>query len=272
MSHVTYKSTWRTYWRHIATCTTLHTHVSRIKELYHIWMSHVTYKSTWTTYWRHIATCTVAPTLPMDLHWQMGDSYATWLVYKWHDSFIRDMTSVPWRIYIREYALQLILSLPLRRWICIDKWVINMQRDSFISDMTHSHEIWRIHVPWRIYIRECALRIILSLPLRWWIDIDKRVNHMRSDSFISDMTYAYETWRDHTWHDVFIYENAHCELYCRSYSADSSALSDEWFLWVVTDLHWQMRDLYETWLIYKWHDSCIRNVTYSRVPWRIHMR
>ena len=113
----------------------------------------------------HTVTYTVAPTLLMDLHYQMSASCETWLIHKWHDSRIRHMTC--------------------------------------------------LHVPWRIHMRSCTLQHILSLPLRWWICIDKWVFHMRRDSSISDMTDAYETWCLHTWHDASMYDNAHCDVYYR---------------------------------------------------------
>ena len=70
----------------------------------------------------------------------------------------------------------------------------------------------------------------------WRICIDKWGIYMRRDSFISDMTHAYETSRIRACHDVFICDNAYSNLYCRSHSADGSALSNECFMWDVTHL------------------------------------
>jgi len=135
--------------------------------------------------------------------WDMSLSYKKWLIQKWHDSFMRDMTHWCVTRLIHMWHDSFMWDTTQS----YETWLNQIWQDSLICDMTHWYVAWLIHKWYDSFI--CGMtapRETWLIHLRMW-DMTHSFAHVRHDSFIC----ARETWLIHVrmWDMTHSYATSH---------------------------------------------------------------
>jgi len=205
--------------------------------------------------------------------WDMTPSYVTWPLHMWHDPFICDMTPayVTWPLHMwHDSCIYDMTSSDVT-------WLLHMRHDPLICDMTPSYVTWLLHT-WH----DPLICDMTSSDVTWLLQ-------MWRDFFIYEMTSSDMTWLLQTWHDSFILLGRRdvlqkCLMWYDPFLRDMTHSCETWLVHVNTYIHTRHigeskvalhryleggRDVLQkcvhhvTWPILTWHDSCIRDTTYS---------